>query len=130
MARRKPRTYTKAFKLKVVEEVMSGQLSQAQAQDKYGIGGHSCIREWMLTFSGIAHPKTYRGQLPVDYPTMALKNTEDELRTQIEQLKEQLAHQTLRADLWQKAVEVAERDLGIAIKKKYGSGPSKPTPGK
>jgi transposase len=127
MARRKPRVYSQDFKIKVVKEVLLGQLTQAEATRKYGIGGHSCIREWMLTFSGIASPKTHRGELPLSFHSMQIKKTEDELRAQIEQLKAQLEHQTLRADLWQKAVEVAERDLGIPIKKKYGSGPSKPT---
>jgi hypothetical protein len=50
-----------------------------------------------------------------------------ELKERVKQLEEELRRANLRADLWQKMIEVAEEQLKIDIKKKYGAQPSKPS---
>jgi hypothetical protein len=41
MEHRKNQRYSEEFKLKVVKEVLSGQLSNAEAKQKYSLGGNS-----------------------------------------------------------------------------------------
>ena len=45
--KRTQKDYTLAFKMQIVEEVESGQLSQDGAQRKYGIQGSATILVWL-----------------------------------------------------------------------------------
>jgi transposase len=42
-----PKQYSLAFKLKVIEEVESGQIGIEAARIKYGVLGHSTILKWL-----------------------------------------------------------------------------------
>jgi hypothetical protein len=45
----------------------------------------------------------------------------------IKELEEELKREKLRADLWQKMVEIAEEQLDLDIRKKFGAKPSIPS---
>jgi transposase-like protein len=45
--KRTQRDYTLAFKLAVVDQVERGELSYAQAQERYGIQGASTVLVWL-----------------------------------------------------------------------------------
>ena len=45
----------------------------------------------------------------------------EQLREQIKQLSRQLEDERIKAELYKKMIEIAERDLGIPIEKKYGA---------
>ena len=59
-----------------------------------------------------------------DLPQMYNSKEQQALKERIKQLEEELRRANLRADLWQKMIEVAEQHLQIDIKKKYGAQPS------
>ncbi len=112
--------YTEEFKWKVVKEVLDGHLTKEAARILYGIKGNSDILYWMRQYSGIENYK--EGGLPLKQSEdMAKLKAEIELQDRLNALEEQLSIEKLRADLWQKMVEVAEKELNIDIKKKYGS---------
>ena len=52
---------------------------------------------------------------------MAQQQTIEQLREQIKQLSRQLEDERIKAELYKKMIEIAERDLGIPIEKKYGA---------
>lgn len=51
--RGRPQNYSDDFKWKVVEEVLSGEITQAEAKRKYHIKSNSAILYWTRQLSGI-----------------------------------------------------------------------------
>ena len=117
--------FTEAFKLQVIEDVLSGRLSREQARRVYNIRGNSAVLYWIRKFNGIENYKK-PGLSLGDYMSTQSSVEAKSLELQIKQLEQQLAHERLRADLWQQMVETAEQDLGLDIKKKYGAQQLKP----
>ncbi len=119
-------SYTKEFKWRVVEEVLSGRLNKEAARIAYGIKSKCAILYWMRQYSGNSdYRKAHTA--PKDLSSMAQSKEQQELQERIKQLEEELRRANLRADLFQKMVEVAEDQLKINIKKKFGAQPSKPS---
>lgn len=48
--KRTQKDYTMSFKLQVVEELESGELSRVQVMDKYGIQSGSTLRSWLKKY--------------------------------------------------------------------------------
>jgi transposase-like protein len=119
-------TYSEAFKWRVVQEVLSGKLTKEEARVAYGIKSNSAILYWMRRYSGNGDYRSVHSQ-PNSATAMQDSKKQQELEDRVKQLEEELRRATLRADLWQKMVEVAEDRLKIDIKKKYGAQPSKPS---
>ena len=118
--------YSEEFKWQVVQSVVSGKLSKEEARIAYGIKSNCAILYWMRKYSG---NDDYRNahSLTMNLPAMQENKEYQELEERIKQLEEELRRANLRADLWQKMVEVAEEQLRIDIRKKYGAQPSKPS---
>lgn len=110
--------YTDDFKLKIVNEVLSGKLNKHQAQQIYGIKGNATILYWIRQTQGL---KGYeKVEMPVaNFAAMRQNINDKKLEQENAELKELLRVAELRADLWQHAIEIAEKKLGIDIKKKF-----------
>jgi len=118
--RRLPQTYNEEFKWKVVKEVLSGELSKAEATQKYKIGSNSAILYWMRQFSGIENPRESRLLFMTDKKTIK----EDKLtkeQKKIKELEEALRNEKNRVLLYEAMMEIAEEDYGIEIRKKSGA---------
>jgi transposase len=115
--------YTEDFKLKIVNEVLSGKLNKHQAQQIYGIKGNATILYWIRQSQGL---KGYEKiEMPVaNFATMKQNIDDKKLEQENAELKELLRVAELRADLWQHAIEIAEKKFGIDIKKKFAAKPS------
>ncbi|HKJ82307.1 MAG TPA: hypothetical protein VJ954_09805 [Ignavibacteriaceae bacterium] len=120
MSKRKQQNYSEAFKWKVVHEVLAGKFSKEEAKRFYGIGSNCAILYWMRKYSGDTN---YRqpGKIDEDIPSMRKKLPGQMQQSRIKELEEALEREKQRADLWQTIVEIAEEELGIDIKKKYGA---------
>jgi transposase-like protein len=115
--------YTEVFKQKIVSEVVSGKLTQRQAQMIYGIRGNATILYWIRQSQG----KPGYEKKPVQLANFAEVKKDiihRKLEEENKELKELLRVAELRADLWQHAIEVAENKFNIDILKKYGAQPS------
>jgi transposase-like protein len=115
--------YTEGFKQKIVNEVVSGKLTQRQAQMIYGIRGNATILYWIRQSRG----KPGYEKKPVhlaNFGEVKKDIQHKKLEEENKELKELLRVAELRADLWQHAIEVAEKKLNIEILKKYGAQPS------
>ena len=115
--------YTEVFKQKIVNEVLSGKLTQRQAQMIYGIRGNSTILYWIRQSKGL---KGYEKKplQPANFADVKKDIQHKKLEEENKELKELLRVAELRADLWQHAIEIAEKKFNIEILKKYGAQPS------
>ena len=115
--------YTEAFKQKIVDEVLSCKLSKRQAQMIYGIKGNATILYWIRQSQGLKGFEKKEIQL-ANFAEMKKNITDKKLEEELSQTKELLRIAELRADLWQHAIETAEKKFNIEILKKYGAQPS------
>ena len=115
--------YTEAFKQKIVDEVLSCKLSKRQAQMIYGIKGNATILYWIRQSQGLKGYEKTDIQL-ANFAEMKKNITDKKLEEELKETKELLRVAELRADLWQHAIEIAEKKFKIEILKKYGAQPS------
>lgn len=108
-------TYSNAFKLRVIEEVLSGHLSKEQAQRKHGIRGKSAILNWMRKF-GLSE----QTRLPDNFERMKEEKATDteSLNKRIKELERALEDAQLQAEGYSRMIDIAERELKIKIRKK------------
>jgi transposase-like protein len=117
MNKSKPKQYSRKFKQRVVEEVLTGKYTQAEARRIYGIKSKSGILEWIRVIHGQERrPKTIK-----KLTEMQKDLKEESLRRRIEELEKELRIEKHKSLLYEKLVEVAEEELGIEIKKKSGA---------
>ena len=112
--RTKQGTFSEACKLHIVEEVEAGRLSQSEAMRRYGILGHSTILKWCRKY----------GQLPTSRRGVQMARQEHEallLENEIKALKQELDDARFKNVVLETLVDVAEKELGIPIRKKYGA---------
>lgn len=100
--------------------MIEGKHTKEPARKIYGIRSNSAILEWMRTFSGNEDKRVPESPIQ-DTGNMERTREVQELEARIARLEEELQRTGMRADLWQKMVEVAEENLKIDIKKKFGA---------
>ena len=115
--------YTEAFKQKIVNEVLSGKLNKRQASLIYGIKGNATILYWINQSRGL-HGYEKRTTPVANFAEMKKNIHDKKLEEENKELRELLRVAELRADLWQHAIEIAEKKFKIDILKKYGAQPS------
>lgn len=116
--------YTEQFKQKIVNEVLSGKLNKRQASLIYGIRGNATILYWIKQSQGLKGSE--KKEVPIANFAEMKKNVHNKkLEEENKELKELLRVAELRADLWQHAIEVAEKRFNIDILKKSGAQLSK-----
>ena len=104
--------YSEAFKLKVVEEVTSGEISQNAAQKKYGIGGKMTIKKWLERNERMAKDKENKHEA-VEKELAELEKVKQEKR----QLESALAQAHLKIMSLEALIEEVEEHYGEPIKK-------------
>lgn len=105
--KRTQKDYTLPFKLQVIEEVEKGELSYKQAQKKYGIQGRSTVLVWLRKHGRLNW--TNRG---------AMKNQQIP-QARIRELEKEIKRLKGDKEILEIAIDIAEEDLGIPIRKKY-----------
>ena len=110
--------YSEAFKLQVLDEVVSGDLSLEEARRKYGIKGTGTIQSWARKYGSFGVlPKLIRVVKPDE------KEQIKKLKTEIRRLKEALADSVLGQKIAESTLEVICEQRGWdveEIKKKAG----------
>lgn len=113
--RTKDGNYSESFKLHVVEEVESGIVSQAAAMRKYDILGHSTVLKWCRKYGKLQGSyRKVRHMSAKEHEAMRLEN-------EIKALKQELDDARVKNVVLETLVDVAERELGVPIRKKYGA---------
>lgn len=121
MKRRKKQKFNEDFKRKVALEVLQGQWhSIMTAQKFYGIQGNEVISKWIKYYSLVEDTTKTR-----DVVLQAMTSQEREefeiLKHKIVALEKQLSDEKHRAGLYKTMIEIAEDQLKIPIRKKYGA---------
>ena len=114
MNQSKPEHYSSSFKNRVIEEVLTGKYTQAEARRIYGIKSKSGILEWIRVSQGQQRrPKTIK-----TIKEMQKNQKEESFRRRIEELEKQLRIEQQKSMLFEKIIEIAEDKYGLEIRKK------------
>jgi transposase len=112
--------YSEEFKQKIVEEVLSGKLNKNQATKLYGIRGNATVLYWIRQSHGFDPSRPVPKNVS-NFAEMRANMINKKLGEENKELRELLRVAELRADVWQKAVEIAEETFDIEIVKKFGA---------
>jgi transposase len=112
--KRTQRDYTLGFKLAVIEQVEKGEMSYKQAQHHYGIQGRSTVLVWLRKHGSLDWPQ--RSEIPMN------KDKEAPAQT-IKRLEKELEDERARNLVLNEMIDIADRQYGTALRKKYLSRP-------
>lgn len=113
----KRNSYSIEFKSNVVEEVLTGKLTKAEAQRVYGLGGKSAILNWMRKLNLVA---SYNSPDKNFITENLMPKEEDNLEKdqKIRELEKALQSEKNKSALYEKIIEIAEEKYGLEIRKK------------
>lgn len=110
--------YEVKLKVKIIKEYLQGDVSFAMLSKRYKINP-GVISRWVRVIkNGRPVPKTKK---ITKFTGMSKDKTIEQLQQENASLKRELEDEHIRAELYKKMIEIAERDLGIPIEKKYGA---------
>lgn len=118
--KRTQRDYSMSFKLHVVQEIETGEVSVTGAQRKYGIQGNNTVISWLRKFGNF----DWENQTPSNMPkTQEQKLLELEQKVKLlEKQKALLEKQVETADkkaiIFDMMISLAEKEFNIPIRKK------------
>ncbi len=110
------KVYSEAFKRKVVKEIESGKYNVHQAGHVYGVTGGDTIMNWLKKYG--------TNKIVSKVVRIEMANETDrikELEKEVKALKLALADEHLARVAFESLVEIAKSDLGIDLKKKFGT---------
>jgi transposase-like protein len=102
------RFYSEAFKRKVVAEFEQGYYSKNQLQRKYGIGGKSRLLQWCRIYGKFAYDLSEQKGRPMKDPQ----------KQRIKELEKKLKDAELKLLVYDKLIEVTNRELDQDVIKK------------
>ena len=118
--KRTQKDYSYSFKLQVVREVESGELSINGAQRKYGIQGNATVSSWLKKYGTFDWENQTPSNMPKT-PEQKLMELEQKVRL-LEKQKKFLEHQAEQSEkkaiLFDMMIDIAEKELNIPIRKK------------
>jgi transposase-like protein len=127
MQKRKQQKFNEDFKRKVAMEVMHGKWRTVSAAQKvYNIHGNNMIAKWIKYYSLVEDPAKTRDVL-LQAMTKQEREEFEILKRKIAELESRLTDETHRSGLYKTMIEIAEEQLNIPIRKKYGAGQYKLT---
>ena len=110
-------------KQEIINEYLLGKVGYRVLSQKYGVS-RSVINRWVMDFQGRSRSKS-RQFKTVHLPLMKQEDTRDSLPSEIEALQKELVKERLRNKLLTAIIDVAEEELKVPIRKKYGTKPLK-----
>lgn len=102
------KSYSEVFKKQVVKEFEQGLLNKDQLQRKYGLGGNSIVLKWCRKYGKLAYPKQSATGRPMKDPQ----------KQRIKELEHKLKAAELKLKVYDKLIEVTNRELDSDILKK------------
>lgn len=122
--KRTQKDYSVSFKLQVVQEIESGQLSRIEACHKYGIQAKSTIKEWLRKYGNFDW-ENQSGIIVAKTPEQRILELEAKVKL-LEKQKARAEHLAERADkkviIFDMLVDMAEKEYDIQIRKNYTPG--------
>ena len=100
--------YSKVFKKQVVREFEQGLLNKDQLQRKYDLGGNSTVLKWCRQYGKFAYAS----------PTANGRPMKDPQKQRIRELEKKLKAAELKLKIYDKLIEVTNRELDTDVVKK------------
>lgn len=100
--------YSESFKKQIVREFEKGMLNKNQIQCKYGIKGKSRVLDWCRKY----------GKFAYNTPTTNGRPMKDPQKQRIKELEKKLKAAELKLKVYDKLIEVTNRELNADIIKK------------
>src|SRR5205823_5969843 len=100
--------YSEAFKRQVVQEYEKGFLNKDQLKGKYNIAGHSTVLHWCRRYGKFAYHSPSKNGHPLKDPQ----------KQRIHELEKKLKAAQLKLKVYEKLIEVTNRELGTDVLKK------------
>ena len=116
VTKRTQKDYSLAFKLAIVDQVEKGELTYKQAQDKYGIQGSSTVLVWLRKHGQLDWSKGTPNNMSEVSCMSEPKDLTPEQK--IKALEKELEDTKLKAEFFEKIVDVLDKDFGVRITKK------------
>jgi|ERR1043165_1259325 transposase-like protein len=110
--------YDLKLKTKIIKEYLQGDVSFAMLSRRYNIHP-GIISRWVRVIKN-GRPVLKQKKI-TKFTGMAKNKTLQQLQQENQRLKRELDDERIKADLYKKMIEIAERDLGVSIEKKYGA---------
>jgi transposase len=107
--------FNEVFKKQVVREFEQGLLNKDQLQRKYGLGGNSTILKWCRKYGKFAYPQ----QASIGRPM------KDPQKQRIRELEKKLKAAEQKLTVYDKLIEITNRELDQDIVKKIEAELSK-----
>lgn len=107
--------YGEAFKKQIVREFEQGLLNKDQLQYKYGLGGKSTVLEWCRKY----------GKFAYNTPTQNGRPMKDPQKQRIKELEKKLKAAELKLKVYDKLIEITNRELNHDVVKKIEAELSK-----
>lgn len=111
-------------KLEILNLVESKTLTQAEANRKYGIKGHSTILKWLKNKSNIEYLSNLEKGDVMQKSSKSVSSEKQRiiaLEKQVSSIKKELYLAKTKAYLFEKIIDMADAELKTNIKKNYGS---------
>ncbi len=117
--KRTQKDYSMSFKLSVVSEIESGNLSTTGAQRKYGIQSRSTIVNWLRKFGTFDWENQTLSNMPKskDQKILELEQKVLLLEKQKAFLEKQAEQSDKKAIFFDRMIDMAEKEFNIAIRK-------------
>lgn len=118
--KRSQKDYSLSFKLEVVREVESGELSASAAKKKYGIQGDGTVVNWIKKYGNLDRELQIKFTMEKspEQRIIELEAKNRLLEKQKASLEKQLKFQQDKAIMFDIMVDIAEKEFNIPIRKK------------
>jgi transposase-like protein len=115
----------KINKQAIINEYLLGCFTYRELEKKHGVSRQT-INEWVLDYQGIPRSKTIRRQKATLQLMKGKKQQKQDeklppLPTEVIELQKQLQQERLHNKLLTAMIDIAEQELKIPIRKKYGT---------
>lgn len=110
------RIFSFALKKEIVRDIEKGKMTVQQTAREYSVTAEAVYR-WIEKFSH----NLQRGTILV-MQKKSEANSKEELLKKIKELEAALGRKQLELEVREKIIEFASEELGVDIKKKYGTG--------
>lgn len=103
--------YSKAFRRQVVREFELGGITKQGLKRKYQIGGKSTVLQWCRKYGRLAYPSTGTQGRPLQDPQ----------QRRIKELERKLKDSQEKILVYEKLIEITNRELGEDVRKKIAT---------
>jgi transposase-like protein len=112
---RQQRLYSEELKRHIVDLIVKGEFTIAQAMREFDIGGKQTLYNWLYRYS-----RNLRKGVRLVMEKDSIDKTNEELRKEVLRLEAALGRMSLEAALYKTILEKAHKETGIDFKKNFG----------